>query len=150
MKSEIGVSGKRARSGVIPYRDMGYWDPHYVPRETDVLALFRVTPQDGVDPEEAAAFREREAAAPLPEAMLTETIPAAPLPAAEPAEEAPAELEADIIRHGLLPAQLLDQRQPLRAVSLHTLVARHQPGIVQVVHVGRMPAQSRHHLRPIQ
>jgi ribulose-bisphosphate carboxylase large chain len=34
---------------------MGYWDPHYEPRETDVLALFRITPQEGVDPEEAAA-----------------------------------------------------------------------------------------------
>jgi ribulose-bisphosphate carboxylase large chain len=34
---------------------MGYWDPGYVPKETDVIAVFRVTPQDGVDPEEAAA-----------------------------------------------------------------------------------------------
>ena len=34
---------------------MGYWEPDYVPRDTDVLAVFRVTPQDGVDPEEAAA-----------------------------------------------------------------------------------------------
>jgi ribulose-bisphosphate carboxylase large chain len=34
---------------------MGYWAPDYVPRETDVVALFRITPQDGVDPEEAAA-----------------------------------------------------------------------------------------------
>jgi ribulose-bisphosphate carboxylase large chain len=34
---------------------MGYWDPDYQPEDTDVLALFRVTPQDGVDPEEAAA-----------------------------------------------------------------------------------------------
>jgi ribulose-bisphosphate carboxylase large chain len=34
---------------------MGYWNPDYVPRDTDVLAVFRVTPQDGVDPIEAAA-----------------------------------------------------------------------------------------------
>ena len=34
---------------------MGYWNPDYVPKETDVLAVFRVTPQDGVDPIEAAA-----------------------------------------------------------------------------------------------
>jgi ribulose-bisphosphate carboxylase large chain len=46
---------ERYKAGVIPYRDMGYWEPDYVPRETDVLALFRITPQDGVDPEEAAA-----------------------------------------------------------------------------------------------
>jgi ribulose-bisphosphate carboxylase large chain len=47
--------GHAARAGVIPYRQMGYWQPDYVPRETDVLALFRITPQEGVDPEEAAA-----------------------------------------------------------------------------------------------
>lgn len=34
---------------------MGYWDGDYVPKDTDVLALFRITPQDGVDPIEAAA-----------------------------------------------------------------------------------------------
>ncbi|HET9594220.1 MAG TPA: form I ribulose bisphosphate carboxylase large subunit [Anaeromyxobacteraceae bacterium] len=45
----------RYRSGVIPYKEMGYWDPDYVPKDTDVLAAFRITPQDGVDPEEAAA-----------------------------------------------------------------------------------------------
>jgi ribulose-bisphosphate carboxylase large chain len=45
----------RFRAGVLPYRDMGYWDPDYEPRDTDVLAVFRVTPQDGVDPQEAAA-----------------------------------------------------------------------------------------------
>jgi ribulose-bisphosphate carboxylase large chain len=49
------TTGGGARAGVIPYRKMGYWDPGYVPSETDVIALFRVTPQEGVDPEEAAA-----------------------------------------------------------------------------------------------
>ena len=34
---------------------MGYWEPDYIPKDTDVLALFRVTPQDGVDPIEASA-----------------------------------------------------------------------------------------------
>ena len=34
---------------------MGYWDPDYVVQDTDVLALFRVSPQEGVDPVEAAA-----------------------------------------------------------------------------------------------
>ncbi len=34
---------------------MGYWEPSYVPKDTDVIALFRITPQAGVDPEEAAA-----------------------------------------------------------------------------------------------
>ncbi len=43
------------KSGVIPYKKMGYWAADYAPRETDLIALFRVTPQDGVDAEEAAA-----------------------------------------------------------------------------------------------
>ena len=46
---------KRYRAGVLKYAQMGYWDGHYEPKETDVLAVFRVTPQDGVDPIEAAA-----------------------------------------------------------------------------------------------
>jgi ribulose-bisphosphate carboxylase large chain len=34
---------------------MGYWEPDYVPKDTDIICLFRVTPQDGVDPVEASA-----------------------------------------------------------------------------------------------
>jgi ribulose-bisphosphate carboxylase large chain len=45
----------RYKAGVLKYADMGYWDAKYQPKETDVLALFRITPQDGVDPAEAAA-----------------------------------------------------------------------------------------------
>ena len=45
----------RYKSGVMPYAKMGYWDPDYVPKETDVLAMFRISPQDGVDAIEAAA-----------------------------------------------------------------------------------------------
>jgi ribulose-bisphosphate carboxylase large chain len=45
----------RWTAGVIPYADMGYWQPDYEPRPTDVLAAFRVTPQDGVPPHEAGA-----------------------------------------------------------------------------------------------
>jgi ribulose-bisphosphate carboxylase large chain len=39
----------------MKYREMGYWQPDYEPKETDLIALFRITPQPGVDPEEAAA-----------------------------------------------------------------------------------------------
>ena len=39
----------RYRAGVLPYSKMGYWDADYEPRDTDVLAVFRITPQDGVD-----------------------------------------------------------------------------------------------------
>ena len=46
---------ERYQSGVIPYKKMGYWEPDYVPKDTDVIALFRITPQAGVDHEEAAA-----------------------------------------------------------------------------------------------
>src|SRR5689334_24228877 len=46
---------ERYRAGVIPSARMGYWDPDYAVKDTDVLALFRVTPQDGVEPVEAAA-----------------------------------------------------------------------------------------------
>src|SRR5512137_992407 len=46
---------KRYSAGVLKYRQMGYWDADYVPKDTDVLCLFRITPQEGVDPVEAAA-----------------------------------------------------------------------------------------------
>ncbi len=50
------LKGKeRYKSGVIPYKQMGYWQPDYQPLATDVIALFRITPQEHVDPEEAAA-----------------------------------------------------------------------------------------------
>jgi len=42
------------QAGVHQYRE-GYYDPGYSPRDTDILAAFRVTPQPGVAPEEAAA-----------------------------------------------------------------------------------------------
>ncbi|EON24481.1 MULTISPECIES: form I ribulose bisphosphate carboxylase large subunit [Nocardioides] len=41
--------------GVQSYAGMGYWNPDYEPKETDILAVFRMTPQDGVDKIEAAA-----------------------------------------------------------------------------------------------
>ena len=46
---------KRYTAGVLKYRQMGYWQPDYVPSETDTICLFRITPQEGVDPVEAAA-----------------------------------------------------------------------------------------------
>jgi ribulose-bisphosphate carboxylase large chain len=46
---------RRFKSGVLPYKQMGYWNPDYAPKDSDVLAVFRITPQDGVDAEEAAA-----------------------------------------------------------------------------------------------
>src|SRR5260370_11258067 len=46
---------KRYSAGVLKYRQMGYWDANYTPKDTDTLCLFRITPQNGVDPIEAAA-----------------------------------------------------------------------------------------------
>src|ERR1700737_4252228 len=45
----------RWASGVTPYAEMGYYDADYEPKDTDILAAFRITPQPGVDPIEAAA-----------------------------------------------------------------------------------------------
>ncbi len=53
--STITDASTRYRSGVLRYAEMGYWEPDYEPVETDVLALFRITPHEGVDPVEAAA-----------------------------------------------------------------------------------------------
>ena len=49
------IKSERYESGVIPYAKMGYWDANYAVKTTDLLALFRITPQPGVDPVEAAA-----------------------------------------------------------------------------------------------
>ena len=46
---------QRYKGGVLKYRQMGYWRPDYEPKATDVICLFRITPQDGVAAEEAAA-----------------------------------------------------------------------------------------------
>ena len=49
------IKSERYESGVIPYKKMGYWDADYTVKESDILCLFRITPQPGVDPIEAAA-----------------------------------------------------------------------------------------------
>jgi ribulose-bisphosphate carboxylase large chain len=49
------MAASRWNAGVIPYAEMGYYQPDYQPKATDILAAFRVTPQPGVPPEEAGA-----------------------------------------------------------------------------------------------
>ncbi|GAA2585059.1 form I ribulose bisphosphate carboxylase large subunit [Actinomadura fulvescens] len=49
------MSAGRWSAGVIPYAEMGYWRPDYEPKDSDILAAFRITPQPGVPPEEAGA-----------------------------------------------------------------------------------------------
>jgi len=53
--SKVSDARRRYTPGVLKYAQMGYWDGEYEPKDTDILALFRVTPQEGVDPIEAAA-----------------------------------------------------------------------------------------------
>ena len=48
-------SNSRLEAGVTPYAEMGYWQPDYEPKETDILCAFRITPQPGIDAVEAAA-----------------------------------------------------------------------------------------------
>jgi hypothetical protein len=42
---QITDATKRYAAGVLKYAQMGYWDGDYVPKDTDVIALFRITPQ---------------------------------------------------------------------------------------------------------
>ena len=46
---------KRYSAGVLKYKQMGYWDADCVPKATDLIAMFRITPQEGIDSEECAA-----------------------------------------------------------------------------------------------
>jgi ribulose-bisphosphate carboxylase large chain len=51
----VGNTSDRYKAGVMKYKEMGYWQPDYTPKDTDIIALFRITPQEGVDHIEAAA-----------------------------------------------------------------------------------------------
>ncbi|MCL4746354.1 MAG: ribulose-bisphosphate carboxylase large subunit, partial [Burkholderiaceae bacterium] len=55
VEGRITDLAERYAGGVLKYRQMGYWRPDYEPKDTDVICLFRITPQQGVEPEEAAA-----------------------------------------------------------------------------------------------
>jgi ribulose-bisphosphate carboxylase large chain len=54
-RGPLKTGAERYKAGVLKYAEMGYWDSGYRPSDTDILALFRITPQEGVDPVEAAA-----------------------------------------------------------------------------------------------
>src|SRR3569833_3489126 len=66
----------RYEAGVLKYAQMGYWNPEYVPKDTDVLALFRITPQEGVEPEEAAAAVAGESSTATWTVVWTDRLPA--------------------------------------------------------------------------
>ena len=48
------MATKTYNAGVKEYRQT-YWMPEYAPLDTDILACFKITPQAGIDREEAAA-----------------------------------------------------------------------------------------------
>ncbi len=76
---QITDAAERYKSGVIPYKKMGYWDADYVPKETDVIALFRLTPQPGVEPDEAAAAVAGESSTATWTVVWTDRLTAAEL-----------------------------------------------------------------------
>jgi ribulose-bisphosphate carboxylase large chain len=45
----------RLEAGVTPYAQMGFYNADYEPKDSDILAAFRLVPQSGVDPIEAGA-----------------------------------------------------------------------------------------------
>ena len=46
---------ERYRSGVIPYKQMGYWEPDYRPKDTDLIAMFLGHRREGGTPVAANA-----------------------------------------------------------------------------------------------
>ncbi len=57
MAKAVNGNGNKGRwsAGVTPYTEMGYYQPDYEPKDTDILCAFRFVPQEGVEPIEAAA-----------------------------------------------------------------------------------------------
>lgn len=70
---------ERYKAGVIPYKEMGYWVADYEPKLTDIIALFRITPQAGVDPQEAAAAVAGESSTATWTVVWTDRLTAADL-----------------------------------------------------------------------
>ena len=80
--TEVGTlkEGKeRYKAGVLPYAKMGYWEPDYKVKDTDMLAMFRITPQEGVDAIEAAAAVAGESSTATWTVVWTDRLTDAPL-----------------------------------------------------------------------
>jgi len=80
--AEVGTlkEGKeRYKAGVLPYAKMGYWEPDYKIKDTDMLAMFRITPQEGVDAIEAAAAVAGESSTATWTVVWTDRLTDAPL-----------------------------------------------------------------------
>lgn len=46
---------ERYTSGVLKYAQMDYWRRDYAPKDADMIGVFRISPQEGVDAIEASA-----------------------------------------------------------------------------------------------
>lgn len=77
--AETLKGAERYKAGVIPYAKMGYWEADYEPKPTDIIALFRITPQKGVDPIEAAAAVAGESSTATWTVVWTDRLTAAEL-----------------------------------------------------------------------
>ena len=93
---------ERYKSGVLKYKQMGYWEPDYEPKDTRRARAFRITPQDGVDPDEAAAAVAGESSTATWTVVWTdrltacEILPREGLPGRSGARHAPAQYFAYI------------------------------------------------------
>ena len=65
-KSETVTGAERYRSGVMEYKKMGYWEPDYEPKDTDVIALFRITPAGRRRPDRGSRGGRRRSPRPRP------------------------------------------------------------------------------------
>jgi ribulose-bisphosphate carboxylase large chain len=75
----VPLKSARYEAGVLPYAKMGYWDPAYAIKATDVLALFRCAPQENVDEIEAAAALAGESSTATWTVVWTDLLTAADL-----------------------------------------------------------------------
>jgi ribulose-bisphosphate carboxylase large chain len=73
------TGAERYKAGVLEYKVMGYWQPDYEPKDTDIIALFRITPQPGVDADEAAAAVAGESSTATWTVVWTDRLTAADL-----------------------------------------------------------------------
>jgi len=68
------TTSKTYQAGVKEYRET-YWMPEYSPKDTDFLACFKITPQEGVPREEAAAAVAAESSTGTWTTVWTDLLP---------------------------------------------------------------------------
>ena len=58
--SQTSTQSKAGYSAGVKDYKLTYYTPDYTPKDTDILAAFRMTPQPGVPPEECAAAEQHQ------------------------------------------------------------------------------------------